>query len=178
MNVYLTGTVNSRMVEKLFSYGDSLKKKDHLYVWLNSPGGYLSDAEVILNYFESMQDRMTLIMTGSISSAALHLALRTTVPKQILPSTIGWAHQPRVLANITQSGKLAQGEDDAELFLKDKQSLKEFMSVYEPLLTPKQFLEMKKGKDIPFNPKEFINLFKKQQKIQNEYFKNLSKEYE
>ena len=176
MILYLEGSVGPRMFEKLAWGYSQLKKKDRLNLYLNSPGGNMTECEMITQLIEDNRDRTVLNCAGEICSAALHIAIRVSCPRNLFPDLVGLAHIPRIWTLSTAKG-LADGQEFTGMYLRDKTQLKNFIDVYKPILTETQWKTFSEGHDLYLNNKDLVNLFKKQTKIQNEYFKNLNEEY-
>lgn len=131
-------------------------------VILNSGGGLIDVADIILEILAGANVGVTLMALGSIYSAAFELFFRADCDKIIHPHTLGMFHFGFDDISMDENGK-AKGEEAAARMNLLKLMKPKTLELCELLgMTTGEIRKIKSGKDVYFQPNrlhEFLKSF-------------------
>jgi ATP-dependent protease ClpP protease subunit len=127
---------------------------------LSSNGGDPFTATILLNYLNGRADKVTLIASDFVASAAFRLFQGFKGKRQIVDGTCGAVHE-RTINNLSIKGKLNNPSNKDVKFDIDRS---EYFSdraqvLYGSFLTKKEMSAFKKGEDVELSFKRMMEIF-------------------
>jgi ATP-dependent protease ClpP protease subunit len=142
MSFYLTSEVEDASAYHDFvELSVLLQDDDNLNVLIDSPGGYLSGANMIITGLNSTKARTTAIVTDMAASAATIIAL--ACDELVMTE---YSHFMIHAVAFGSGGKLHEVASHTEFTIKKSRDL--ITNVYKDFLTPEEIQQVIDGKDI------------------------------
>lgn len=158
MILNLRESVSDEMFNKIISAYNSLKDEEKLEIYLNTEGGDMEAAEVIIDFVNQHRDRTILIANGTIFSAGFYIFFRSNCERRIVTGTTGMCHLIRV--------SIEYGEHDKPYYKIDKVN-KDWLLAQRQWtdrlckklgVTKEEIKKIDKGKEVYFNYKRLNEL--------------------
>jgi len=148
--IYITGEITDATVDKFINEYNNCQFKD-LVIYINSQGGDIAHANVIINIINNSIFDITLIGVGMLFSAAFDIFFLTKCAhKYTLPDTIGMAHFSWSTFQLDESGK-PHAEYDKFMMAGMKKTKVTTLQTYTDLgMTPAEVATINKSKDCYF----------------------------
>lgn len=151
------GEINEELAKEIAAF---LSGDDEVIIYLNSTGGRVASAEIIIDMINRNKDRITLIGISILGSSAFRLFHKAQCKKELHPHCTGFWHQSTVKIDINQNGK-PDGAWDKHWEKLNKVLKKETLQMSKEMgLSKKERKKIKKGYDIYFSAKRMKQLFK------------------
>lgn len=149
--LYIAGEINDSVVDKFTKDFSLITDNENITVYLSSYGGYSYCAQIIIDILNKHKERITLVASGSIFSAAFNLFFFTECKKELLVETVGMAHFSWIDAEIDGTGK--PSDQYTKFLLSEmKKEKNQLLNKYEELgFNKKELSLIKSGKDCYFN---------------------------
>lgn len=103
--LYINGSIDSDTVSTFFTEFNKFPVDEQLLIYITSDGGYSAVGDTITNLINKNANRITLIASGFIESAAFNIFFFSKCKREILLDTVGMVHYARCSIEITQNGK-------------------------------------------------------------------------
>ncbi len=94
--------ISNESFNKLVNTINTLREYEQVTIYLNSEGGDVESMESMIDLINQHHEKIDLIATGKIYSAAFILFFRTACRKRILNGTMGMAHYIRCGIQINE----------------------------------------------------------------------------
>jgi hypothetical protein len=131
-------------------------------IFLQSPGGYYTEMDAIRTIINDNADRVKLIATSSIESAAFELFFTVNCRRELRGGTWGMYHLPRITVPYMVNGKLSSDDSFGSILATTKQelqSVKRFISTLG--LSRSEKKRLLKGEDVYFDYKRLKKMFER-----------------
>lgn len=161
MNIlYLKGEINDNSIDDFIKEYNKCSKDNPITIYINSCGGDVGHADIILNIINQNSKNITLIASGEIFSAAFNIFFFSKCKRIILEDCIGMAHFSWATFQLDETGKPSSEYDK---FLMDEMkrnksyTIKRFQSIG---LNSRELNKIKNSKDCFFTVerlKELLN---------------------
>lgn len=163
-------------MKKFFFLNDSLKKETineiiaflnendgELGIFFDSPGGEQSVAMILNRIFSEQKERITLIASGDLSSAAFFVFFMFTGKREILDLTVGEWHMSRTDIEMFSNGKI-KGEWNKFCRKRVKEYEEKFIKSFNKKigLSDKEMKDFYNGEDIIFDAQRMREIITKQ----------------
>ncbi len=161
MNIlYITGEINDNLVDHFIKEYNKLDKSNPIVIYINTMGGDVYHAEVIIDIINNNKDNITLIASGEIYSAGFNIFFFSKCAKKLLPEALGMAHFAWSIFQFDESGK-PSNDQDKFLMTEMKRSKDITIKRFEAIgLTPKEISKIKQSKECYFSNERLHELLK------------------
>lgn len=165
MNIlYITGEINDALVNSFIKDYNKLDKDEPIVIYINTMGGDVYHAEVIIDVINNNKENITLIASGEIYSAGFNIFFFSQCAKKLLPEALGMAHFAWSIFQFDESGK-PSNDQDKFLMTEMKRSKDITIKRFEKIgLNPKEINKIKQSKECYFSNErlhELLNYGKK-----------------
>lgn len=157
---YIIEEITSDLIRSVNEYY-LLDKPEYMF-YINSPGGSVFDAEVLLDIFNFYKNKTTLIANGQVSSVAFNLFFRAQCNRIIYPNSYGIAHRCYwVSGSIRKEGAI----NEIDKWILEKHDESVIIDLMKSLkFTKRELKDFIEGKDIKIGYKRLIKMLKIQEK--------------
>ena len=153
----LRGKFEDDTINKLTRAVNTLSSEEKLAIILDSTGGDLHIAEEMEYIISSHSDKITLIASSNLYSAAFLLFFRCKCKRIVLPEALGLLHQPSRLVNHLENGRIMNFE--LVPYEESKKSYKKMLDFLIRLgLNKKELDKFKKGEDVYLSSQRLMEL--------------------
>ena len=163
-SIYFIGEITNTSTQDFIKQFNSIDKTIPFNIYINSEGGDIAHADVIIDLINQYSELITLTAVGQISSAAFNIFFFTNCKKQVLPQTIGMCHSSWTSVYFNETGKPIT-EFDKLVVQEMKRAQSVNLDKLKDLgLTPTELKKVKAGKDCYFTDirlKELLEYGKK-----------------
>jgi len=144
--VHFSKDINETSLDELITSINSLPEEETIILYLCSGGGSVHISKFILHMFNTMKDRLSIVVSGVCHSSALDLILSFEGPVRITPFTHCTAHI--INCRYNHIDLMDKNAYDSVVRKDVYVENKELESKYEYLLTKKEMKRLRKGADI------------------------------
>lgn len=156
--LYINGDIDDVIVNSFFAEFNKISIKEKITIYISSNGGYDHQSLAIIDLINNNANRIELVASGFIYSAAFNIFFFTKCKHRLLPETVGMAHYPKATFEINESGKAT--DEGGRFMIKEFKRTKAITmnNLKQIGLTTKELAEVRNSKECYLTYNRLIEL--------------------
>lgn len=103
--LYINGDIDDTVVNTFFNDFNKVPPKEKIVIYISSIGGFDHQSITIIDLINNNKNRIELVASGFIYSAAFNIFFFSKCKRRLLPETVGMAHFAKQSFEIDETGK-------------------------------------------------------------------------